>query len=89
MTKRKLPLRKCLGCNEQKEKKDLIRVVKSKEDEVFIDFKGKANGRGAYICKSLSCFEIAYKRKSIERALKTSITQELYESLRKELKDAE
>ncbi len=88
MKERKIPLRKCLGCNEQKSKKELIRILKNKENEISIDFTGKANGRGAYICKNISCFETAYKRKSIERALQHQIDKELYERLRKELEDA-
>lgn len=89
MKERKIPLRKCLGCNELKEKKELIRVVKNKDNEISIDFVGKANGRGAYICKNIKCFETAYKRKSIERALQHPISKDLYEALRKELENAE
>lgn len=88
MKTRKIPLRKCLGCNEQKLKKELIRIVKNKDNEISIDFNGKANGRGAYICKDIKCFETAVKRKSIERALQHAITNEIYEELRKELDDA-
>lgn len=89
MKTRKIPLRKCLGCNEQKDKRALIRVVKNKEGEISLDLTGKANGRGAYICKSLSCFEKAYKRKAIERALQIKIDEEIYDAMRKELEDAE
>lgn len=88
MQKRKIPLRKCLGCNEQKTKKELIRIVKNKENEISIDFIGKANGRGAYICKDINCFETAVKRKSIERALSHTISEEIYDQLRKELENA-
>ncbi len=88
MKSRKVPLRKCLGCNEQKTKHELIRVVKNKDGEIFMDLAGKANGRGAYICKSLECFEKAYKRKAIERALKTKVDDDVYEKMRKELEDA-
>lgn len=88
MKTRKIPLRKCLGCNEQKDKRELIRVVKNKEGEISLDLTGKANGRGAYICKDMACFEKAYKRKSIERALQCAISSELYEKMRKELEDA-
>jgi predicted RNA-binding protein YlxR (DUF448 family) len=88
MKTRKVPLRKCLGCNEQKDKRELIRVVKNKDGEIFMDLTGKANGRGAYICKSLECFEKAYKRKAIERALQTKVEEEVYEKMRKELEDA-
>ncbi|MBN2795886.1 MAG: YlxR family protein [Clostridia bacterium] len=88
MKTRKIPLRKCLGCNEQKDKRELIRVVKNKEGEIKIDLTGKANGRGAYICKDLDCLEKAFKRKAIERALQSNISEELYASMRKELEDA-
>jgi len=88
MKTRKVPLRKCLGCNEQKDKRELIRVVKNKDGEIFMDLTGKANGRGAYICKSLECYEKAYKRKALERALQTRIDEAIYESMRKELENA-
>jgi len=88
MKTRKVPLRKCLGCNEQKDKRELIRVVKNKDGEIFMDLTGKANGRGAYICKSLECYEKAYKRKALERALQTKIDEAIYESMRKELENA-
>lgn len=88
MKARKVPLRKCLGCNEQKNKRELIRVVKNKEGEISLDLTGKANGRGAYICKDIECFEKARKRKSIERALQSNISEELYAAMRKELEDA-
>jgi predicted RNA-binding protein YlxR (DUF448 family) len=87
MKKRKIPLRKCLGCNEQKDKRELIRVVKTKDGDISLDLTGKANGRGAYICKDLECYEKAYKRKAIERALEISISEELYDQMRKELED--
>lgn len=89
MKTKKLPLRKCLGCQELKDKRTLIRVVKNKSEEVSIDLTGKANGRGAYICKKMSCFDTAQKRKAFERALQSNISTELYASMRKELEDAE
>lgn len=88
MKTKKVPLRKCLGCNEQKNKRELIRVVKNKEGEIALDLTGKANGRGAYICKSIECFEKSRKRKAIERALQSNISDDLYASMRKELEDA-
>lgn len=87
MKTRKIPLRKCLGCNEQKNKRELIRVVKNKEGEISLDLTGKANGRGAYICKCLDCFEKAYKRKALERALQAKVDNEIYEKMRKELEN--
>ncbi len=89
MKTKKLPLRKCLGCQEQKEKRELIRVVKNKSDEISIDLTGKANGRGAYICKNMSCFDKAHKKKAFERALQSNISEALYATMRKELEDAE
>lgn len=87
MKVRKVPLRKCIGCQEQKTKKELIRVVKNSEDEVFIDFTGKANGRGAYICHSAECLEKAYKKDGLSRAFQMKIDKEIYEKLKKELEN--
>ncbi|HOQ36448.1 MAG TPA: YlxR family protein [Acetivibrio sp.] len=87
MKQKKIPMRMCLGCQEMKPKKELIRVVKNKENEISIDFTGKKPGRGAYICRSLSCFEKARKGKRLERAFETSINEEIYESLKKDLED--
>lgn len=85
MKVKKVPLRKCLGCNEQKQKRELIRVVKSKEGEVSLDVTGRANGRGAYICPNPECLAKAEKRKSLARALETEITAEIYAKLRDEI----
>lgn len=81
MTK-KIPLRKCSGCGEMKPKKELIRVLRT-ENGVIVDLTGKQNGRGAYICNSKDCFDKAKKAKSIEKALKTPIPQEVYAELEK------
>ncbi len=78
-------MRMCIGCQEMKPKKELIRVVKNKENEISIDFVGKKPGRGAYICKDIECFEKARKSKGFERAFETSIESEIYEALKKEL----
>ncbi|WP_250160224.1 RNase P modulator RnpM [Caloranaerobacter azorensis] len=83
--KRKVPLRKCVGCNEQKPKKELVRIVKNKEGVVSIDLTGKANGRGAYICRNIDCLEKAVKGKRLNRALETDIPQEIYIKLKEEL----
>lgn len=87
MKKRKIPLRKCVGCNEQKTKKELIRIVKSKEGEISIDFSGKAHGRGAYICPDEECLKAAQKRKAFNRAFQQEIPQDIYEKLIEELKN--
>jgi hypothetical protein len=85
MTTKKIPLRHCVGCSEEKAKKELIRVIKTPEDEVILDVTGKKNGRGAYICPNPDCLKRAMKSKGLERALKISIPQEIYESLEKEM----
>ena len=78
---RKEPLRKCLATNEKLAKKDLVRVVRNNEGKVFIDLTGKANGRGAYIKKSIEAIEIAKKRKCFQRALECEIDESIYEEL--------
>jgi hypothetical protein len=85
MKVKKVPMRTCVGCGEQKTKKELIRVVKNNENQVFVDFKGKANGRGAYICPSLECLKKAQKRDALSRSLMTKIDHEIYERLAEEL----
>jgi len=86
MKQRKIPLRKCVGCNEQKDKRELIRVVLNKEGEISLDVTGKAHGRGAYICQDEECMEKAIKRKSLERAFSKKIDAEIYDKLREEIK---
>ena len=85
MKVKKVPMRTCVGCGEQKTKKELIRVVKNNENQVFVDFRGKANGRGAYICPSLECLKKAQKRDALSRSLMIKIDQEIYERLAEEL----
>lgn len=80
-----LPKRTCIGCNEIKLKKELIRIVKNKDNEIFVDKTGKANGRGAYICNSVECLEKAIKTKRLERTFETSIDTQIYENLRGEI----
>lgn len=82
---RKKPLRKCLGCNSMKDKKELIRVVKNNEDAFFIDQTGKMNGRGAYICPTQACLQQAIKNKGLEKSFKMQIPNEIYDALIKEL----
>lgn len=86
---KKIPMRKCIACGVQKPKKELIRVVKNKEDEVFVDFTGKANGRGAYICREKACFTLAIKKNAFNRALETKIEDEVFEKLKERLDDHE
>lgn len=82
------PLRKCLGCNEMIGKKGLLRIVRDKEGEIFLDPTGKKNGRGAYICRDMECFEKAVKKKAFERSLKCQIPEEVYTRLRQEIQAA-
>lgn len=84
-TKKKIPLRQCIGCGEMKSKKELIRVLKTTEEEIVIDATGRRNGRGAYICPSEDCFEKAIKTKGLERSLKMPIPKEVYDTLREEM----
>lgn len=76
------PQRTCMGCNEKKDKKDLIRIVKNKENEISIDKTGKAQGRGAYICDDITCLEKLIKTKRIEKIFDMKISEEIYENLR-------
>ncbi len=88
-TIKKIPMRKCTGCNEMKSKKEMVRVIKTTEDEIVIDATGKKNGRGAYICFSKECLSKAAKNKGLERSLKCNIPKEIYDSLEKELEQLE
>lgn len=82
---KKIPMRQCLGCREMKPKKELIRVVRSPEGNISLDFKGKASGRGAYVCSDARCLKKAIKTKALERAFSTQIPEEIYQALEKEM----
>ena len=82
---KKIPTRKCVGCGEMKEKKELIRIVRTPEGEILLDATGKANGRGAYICNNVECFRKAVKNKGLERSLKSSIPADVSPQIEKEL----
>lgn len=82
---KQIPLRQCIGCREMKPKTELIRVIRTPEDNICLDKTGKQNGRGAYICLSKECYNKAIKTKAIERALKVSISDEVIEAIGKEL----
>ncbi|BBB93139.1 RNase P modulator RnpM [Methylomusa anaerophila] len=82
MKPRKIPQRMCVGCQEMKNKKELLRVVRTPNGEVILDSTGKKAGRGAYVCRSEQCFAKAFKEKRLERALKQTIEAEVYELLR-------
>lgn len=79
---KKIPLRTCMGCNEKKPKKELVRIVKNKNGKIFIDRTGKADGRGAYICDSAECLEKIIKSKRLEKVLEITIPEEVYNNLR-------
>ncbi|MCI7804639.1 MAG: YlxR family protein [Oscillospiraceae bacterium] len=84
MKTKKIPMRMCLGCNEMKNKREMIRVVKSPEGEISLDFTGKKSGRGAYICKSRECFEKARKARRFEKSLSCKIDDSVYEVMEHE-----
>ena len=85
MTTKKVPMRQCVGCAEMKSKKELIRIIKTPEEEVVLDATGRKNGRGAYICASTECLKKAQKSKGLERSLKTAIPAEIYQNLEEEM----
>ena len=82
---KKIPQRQCMGCRERKAKKELIRVVRTPEGEVCLDFSGKLNGRGSYLCPDPECLKKARKAKSLERSLEVPIPEEVYDRLEKEM----
>lgn len=88
MTPKKIPLRRCLGCMESKPKKELIRMVRDKEGNMSVDVTGKKNGRGAYLCPSIQCYQKAVKAKRLESAFGCQIPEEIYEKLAKELEES-
>ncbi len=82
---KKIPMRQCLGCREMKPKREMIRVVRSSEGEVSLDYRGKAPGRGAYICPNPACFRKAVKTRALERAFSAPIPPEIYARLEEEM----
>lgn len=87
MNNRKIPMRKCVGCGEMKPKKELMRVLRTAEEEFVLDATGKKNGRGAYLCCSKECFQKAVKNKGLERSFKQAIPADVYERLEKEMNE--
>ena len=87
MGAKKQPLRMCVGCTEMKPKTELIRVVKDKDGNIMLDKKGKAAGRGAYLCNSHECYNKAVKGKKLEKAFKMSIGADIYEAMERVLLD--
>ena len=86
---KKIPMRQCLGCSEHKPKAELLRVVLSPEGEVSLDFTGKKNGRGAYICRNVKCLQKAQKSRRLDKSLDTEIPDEVYARLAEELEVGE
>ena len=84
---KKIPMRQCLGCNEHKQKRELLRVVRDPEGNISLDFTGKKSGRGAYICKSVRCLSRAVKSKRIEKNLGVAIPDEVYKKMESELSE--
>ena len=85
---KKIPMRQCVGCREMKPKKELIRVVRSPEGTVSLDFKGKLPGRGAYVCPDSACLARARKARALERGFDTALPPEVYEALEQQMKEA-
>ena len=86
---KKVPMRKCVGCQEMKSKKEMLRVIRTREGEFLLDATGKKNGRGAYICPSSECLSKAIRQKGLERSFKQAIPQEVYEMLEREMREIE
>lgn len=94
MANKKIPMRQCVGCQEMKARKDMIRVIKTSseetgETEILLDETGRKNGRGAYLCPNRECLALAAKNKGLERSFKMSIPKEVYETLTKEMERLE
>ena len=85
---KKIPMRQCMGCRERRAKKELIRVVRCTDGAVQLDFSGKLNGRGAYICPNSECLKRAIKSKALDRSLEVTIPQEVYDRLTVEMEDS-
>lgn len=86
---KKIPLRQCVGCGEMKGKKEMMRVLKTADDDISLDITGKKNGRGAYLCVQRECLQKAQRNKGLERSLKMSIPDEVYHTLEKEFENIE
>lgn len=84
---KKIPLRQCVGCGEMKGKKEMLRILKTAENEIVLDRTGKKNGRGAYLCNSIECLKQARKHRGLERSFKMSIPNEIYDKLQKEFEE--
>ena len=86
MAAKKIPMRQCIGCREMRPKQELIRVVRPPEGELTVDFRGKMNGRGAYLCPDTACLKKAVKSRALERAFSAQVPAEVYETLEEQMK---
>lgn len=82
---KKVPMRQCVGCGEMKDKRSMLRVVKTPDDQIVLDSNGKQNGRGAYVCRNVECFRRAIRNKGLERSLKTTIPKDISDCLEQEI----
>lgn len=89
MANKKIPMRQCIGCGEMKPKKEMLRVIKTAEEEIILDTTGRKNGRGAYLCPDSECLKKAIKGKGLERSFKMPIPKDVYEILTKEMEEFE
>ena len=89
MANKKIPMRQCIGCGEMKPKKEMLRIIKTAEEELLLDTTGRKNGRGAYICPNSECLKKAVKGKGLERSFKMAIPKDVYEMLTKEMEEFE
>ena len=89
MANKKIPMRQCIGCGEMKPKKEMLRVIKTAEEEILLDTTGRKNGRGAYICPDSECLKKAIKNKGLERSFKMPIPKDVYDMLTKEMEEFE
>ena len=85
MAVKKIPMRQCTGCRAMRSKREMIRVIKTAENEICIDATGRKNGRGAYICPNMECLKLAMKNRGLERSLKTAIPESVYRQLEEEM----
>ena len=89
MANKKIPMRQCIGCGEMKPKKEMLRIIKTTEEEILLDTTGRKNCRGAYICPNSECLKKAVKGKGLERSFKMAIPKDVYEMLTKEMEEFE
>ena len=87
MSVKKIPLRQCIGCGEMKDKREMLRVLRTTEGEIVLDAPGKKNGRGAYLCRPLDCFRKAKKSRGLDRSFKMAVPAEVYDRLEKEMEE--